>query len=179
VLVVFDALVALEASVAMIGLFWITKESVYVGAEPEGHGRGVRLTPEGLQAVGTGQQGFWSWADVREVTVHDVQVRSSTRWLVNNVMDTVLDMATGGGEVPPAFELHVRTDEEKAELTVYTAAVGGYVQSEYELSVELLDRFVDGRADVARLLEWGRAEGDGVTPWRAAREALLTSWAAA
>ncbi len=114
--------------------------------------------------MGTGQEGFWSWADVREVTVHDVQVRSSTRWLVNNVMDTVLDMATGGGEAPPAFELHVRTDEEKAELTVYTAAVGGYVQSEYELSVALLNRFVDGTADVARLLEWGSVEGDGVTP---------------
>ncbi|MET7719309.1 hypothetical protein [Streptomyces mirabilis] len=177
--VVLDVLVVLEAPVAMIGLFWITKESVYVGAEPEGYGRGVRLTPEGLQAVGTGREGFWSWADVREVTVHDVQVRSSTRWLVNNVMDTVLDMATGGGEAPPAFELHVRTDEEKAELTVYTAAVGGYVQSEYELSVALLNRFVDGTADVARLLEWGSVEGDGVTPWRAAREALLTSWASA
>lgn len=43
--VVLDVLVVLEAPVAMIGLFWITKESVYVGAEPEGYGRGVRLTP--------------------------------------------------------------------------------------------------------------------------------------
>lgn len=163
----------------MIGLFWITKESVYVGAEPEGYGRGVRLTPEGLEAVGTDQKGFWPWADVRAVTVHDVQVRSSTRWLVNSVVDTVLDVATGGGEAPPAFELHVRTDEEKVELTAYNAAVGGYVQSEYELSVALLDRFVDGSADVARLLEWGSAEGDGVTPWRAAREALLRSWSVA
>ncbi|MER5403709.1 hypothetical protein [Streptomyces sp. NPDC002769] len=173
-----DAFV-LEAPVAMIGLFWITEESVYVGAEPAGNGRGVRLTPEGLEAVGTDQKGFWAWRDVRAVTVHDAQVRSSTRWLVNSVMDTVLDVATGGGEAPPAFELHVRTDKEKAELTVYTAAVGGYVQSEYELSLDLLNRFVDGTADVARLLEWGSVEGDGVTPWRAAREALLRSWAAA
>ncbi|QFZ78843.1 hypothetical protein GFH48_19620 [Streptomyces fagopyri] len=164
---------------AMIGLFWITEESVYVGAEPAGNGRGVRLTPEGLEAVGTGQKGFWAWRDVRAVTVHDAQVRSSTRWLVNSVMDTMLDVATGGGEAPPAFELHVRTDAEKTGLTVYTAAVGGYVQSEYELSLDLLDRFVEGTADVARLLEWGSAEGGGVTPWRAAREALLRSWAAA
>ncbi|MFG2476641.1 hypothetical protein [Streptomyces fagopyri] len=169
----------LETPVAMIGLFWITEESVYVGAEPAGNGRGVRLTPEGLEAVGTGQKGFWAWRDVRAVTVHDAQVRSSTRWLVNSVMDTMLDVATGAGEAPPAFELHVRTDGEKAELTVYTAAVGGYVQSEYELSLDLLDRFVEGTADVARLLEWGSAEGGGVTPWRAAREALLRSWAAA
>ncbi|QIY67481.2 MULTISPECIES: hypothetical protein [unclassified Streptomyces] len=167
----------LEAPVAMIGLFWITEKSVYVGAEPAGNGRGVRLTPEGLEAVGTDQKGFWAWRDVRAVTVHDVQVRSSTRWLVNSVMDTVLDVATGGGEAPPAFELHVATDEEKAELTVYTAAVGGYVQSEYELSLDLLNRFVEGTADVSRLLEWGSAEGDGITPWRAAREALLRSWA--
>ena len=161
----------------MIGLFWITKESVYVGAEPEGYGRGVRLTPEGLEAVGTDQEGFWAWADVREATVHYAQVRSSTQWLVNSVMDTVLDVAAGGGEAPPAFELHVSTDHEKAELTVHSAAVGGYVQSEYELSLVLLERFVDGTADVARLVEWGSVDGGGATPWRAAREALLRSWA--
>jgi len=161
----------------MIGLFWITEESVYLGAEPEGYGRGVRLTPEGLEAVGTDQRGFWAWADVRAVDVHYVQVRSSTGWLVHSVADTVLDLAAGGGEAPPAFEIHVRTDTEKAELTVHCAAVGGYVQSEYELSLELLDRLVDGTVDVGRLLEWGRAEGSGATPWRPAREALLTSWA--
>ncbi|MFF4347400.1 hypothetical protein [Streptomyces sp. NPDC001530] len=162
----------------MIGLFWITEESVYVGAEPEGYGRGVRLTPEGIEAVGTDQKGFWAWADVRAVSVQYAQVRSSTRWLVHSVADTVLDLAIGGGEAPPAFEVHVRTDEEKAELTVHSAAVGGYVQSEYELSLELLERFVDGTADVARLLEWGRADGGGATPWRVAREALLRSWVA-
>ncbi|MHA5054581.1 hypothetical protein [Streptomyces sp. SD15] len=162
---------------SMIGLFWITKESVYVGAEPEGNGRGVRLTPDGLEALGTDQKGFWAWTDIREVTVHYATVRSSTQWLVNSTMDTVLDVATGGGNAPAAFEIHVRTDEEKAELTVYAAPVGGYVQSEYELSLTLLDRFVDGTVDVARLLEWGSVEGDGVTPWRVAREALLRSWA--
>lgn len=163
----------------MIGLFWITEERVYVGAEPAGAGRGVRLTPQGLEAVGADQRGFWAWRDLRAVTVHDAQVRSSTRWLVNSVTDTVLDLAVGGGEAPAAFGLRVRTDEEKAELTVYTAAIGGYVQSEYELSVALLERFVDGTADVARLLEWGSAEGGGATPWRSAREALLRSWTAA
>ncbi|MGW1500413.1 hypothetical protein ACWCQW_17815 [Streptomyces mirabilis] len=177
--VALDVLVVLEAFVAMIGLFWITKESVYVGAEPEGYGRGVRLTPEGLQAVGTGQKGFWSWADVRAVTVHYAKVRSSTRWLVGSMVDTVIDLSMGGGDAPSAFELHVQTDEEKAELTVYTAPVGGYVQSEYELSVALLERFAEGTADVGRLLEWGSVEGGGATPFRAAREALLTSWAAA
>ena len=45
--------------------------------------------------------------------------------------------------------------------------------------MDLLERFVDGRADVSRLAEWGLEEGDGVTPWRQAREALLRSRAAA
>ncbi|WP_435229585.1 hypothetical protein [Streptomyces sp. Tue6028] len=161
----------------MIGLFWITEESVYLGAEPEGHARGVRLTPEGIQAVGTDQQAFWPWPEVRGVAVHYAPVRSSTRWLVNSVADTVIDLATGGADTPPAFEVHVSTDAETAELTVYGAAVGGYVQSEYELSVDLLERLVDGTVDVDRLLEWGRTDGAGVTPWRPAREALLRSWA--
>ncbi|WP_330310213.1 MULTISPECIES: hypothetical protein [unclassified Streptomyces] len=162
----------------MIGLFWITEESVHLGAEPEGQGRGVRLTPEGLKAVGADQRGSWAWADVRAVDVHHVQVRASTGWLMHSVADTVLDLGAGIGEAPPPFELHVRTaTDETAELTVHCAVPGGYVQSEYELSLELLHRFVDGTADVARLLEWGRAEGGGTTPWRPAREALLRSWA--
>ncbi|WP_238431800.1 hypothetical protein [Streptomyces cavernae] len=162
----------------MVGLFWITRESVYVGAEPEGSGWGVRLTPEGVEGLGTDQKGFWAWADVQEVSVHYAPVRSSSRWLVNTAVDTVIDVAVGGGATPPSFEIHVRTADEKAELSVYSAPVGGYVQSEYDLSVALLERFVDGTVDVARLLEWGHAEGDGVTPWRPAREALLKSWAA-
>ncbi|MEU9213608.1 hypothetical protein AB0D27_38350 [Streptomyces sp. NPDC048415] len=169
--------ISLEAPVAMIGLFWITEESVYVGAEPEGYGRGVRLTPEGIQAVGTDQRGFWAWADVRALSVHYAPVRSSTRWLVSSVGDTVVGLAAGGGQAPSAFELHVRTAEEKAELTVHSAAVGGYVQSEYDLSLDLLHHFTTGTANVTRLLDWARTDGADTTPWRPAREALLRSWA--
>lgn len=91
----------------MIGLFWITEESVHLGAEPEGQGRGVRLTPEGLEAVGTvgtvgtDQRGSWAWADIRAVDIHHVQVRASTGWLMHSVADTVLDLAAGIGETPP------------------------------------------------------------------------------
>lgn len=161
----------------MVGLFWINRESVYVGAEPEGYGPGVRLTPEGVEALGEGQRGFWAWADVLELSVHYAEVRSSSRWMVNSVVDTILSVGTAM-EAPAAFEVHVRTAGEKAELTVYAAPVGGYVQTEYDLSVALLERFADGTADLARLMEWGREEGDGITPWRQAREALLRSWAA-
>jgi len=163
---------------AMVGLFWITEEFVYVGAEPVGYGRGVRLTAEGIEAVGADQGGAWAWADVRAVTVHDVKVRSAVRALVGHVLDGVTTAVTGDYEPPGAFEVHVETADEKAELAVY-AAVGGYVASEYELSLALLERLVAAPADVSALLDWGRVHAAAGTLRREEREALLRTWAAA
>ena len=50
---------------------------------------------------------------------------------------------------------------------------GGYVPSEYELSVALLERFVERAADVGELAEWGRAHAGERAPGREEREALL------
>jgi hypothetical protein len=162
---------------AMVGLFWITESSVYVGAEPEGYGRSVRLTPIGVEGLGTGQQGIWGWSEVGALSVHYARVRSGARWLVGTAVNTVLDAATGGGDIPGAFEVHVETKEgATVELTTYTAAVNAYHESEYELSVALLERITAGVADVSALLAWGREHAAEGTPGRDEREALLRAW---
>jgi hypothetical protein len=161
---------------AMVGLFWITETSVYVGAQPDGCGRGVRLTADGVEALGTDQEGRWAWSDMRSVTVHCAPVRSGSRWVVGAVVNTVLDVASGGGDMPPVFEVHVEDGDGTTELDTYSAALHGYTEAEYDLSVTLLQRFVAGIANVSVLLEWGRVYAAGGTPRREEREALLRGW---
>lgn len=167
---------------AMVGLFWITEKSVYLGAEPAGYGPGVRLTADGVEALGTDQEGCWAWADVRFLRVHLAPVRrKASGWkAVSDAVDTALDVAglvLGGiGDAPPVFEVHVETEDGTTELDTYGAATRGYTESEYDLSVTLLQRFVTGIADVSALLEWGHAYAAEGTPGREEREALLRGW---
>lgn len=58
----------------------------------------------------------------------------------------------------------------------FGAAPRGYAESEYDLSVTLLQRFVTGIADVSALLEWGRTHVVEGTLGREEREALLREW---
>lgn len=161
---------------AMVGLFWITETSVYVGAEPEGSGWSVRLSADGVEALGTNQEGTWAWSEVRSVGVHCAPVRSGAKWVVGAVVNTVLDVAAGGGELPPPFEVHVEDEGGTTVLDTYSAALHGYTETEYDLSVTLLQRFVTGIANVSALREWGRAHAAEGTPKRQEREALLRGW---
>ncbi|WP_189787679.1 hypothetical protein [Streptomyces capitiformicae] len=164
---------------AMVGLFWIAEDGgVYVGAEPEGYARAVRLTRDGLEGLGTDQRGHWGWAEVRSVAVRDVRARSSARLFASTAVDMALNVVGVGTDLPGLFEVHVETADGTVELDTYAApAIGGYVQSEYDLSVALLERFVAGTADVDALAEWGRAHAGEGTPGREEREALLRKWA--
>ncbi|MFJ9589505.1 hypothetical protein [Streptomyces acidicola] len=167
---------------AMVGLFWITEKSVYIGAEPAGYGPGVRLTADGVEALGTDQEGCWAWADVRSVDVHFAPVRrKASGWkAVGRVLGTALDVVDvvlgGTPETPPVFEVHVETADGTTELDAYAAASRGYTESEYDLSVTLLQRFVTGIADVSALLEWGCTHVVEGTLGREEREALLRGW---
>lgn len=166
---------------AMVGLFWIGEDSVYVGAEPVGAASGVRLTEDGVETLGAGQGRFWAWGEVVRIGTAGVPVRSRVRRMASLAFDAVLVAATGAGELPPAFLVELATAEETVEVSVHTAVAGGiYQPSEYELSVALLERLADGGAEVVGdLLAWGREHAAGGTPPREEREALLRKWAGA
>ncbi|MFF9775101.1 hypothetical protein ACF1HJ_15770 [Streptomyces sp. NPDC013978] len=165
---------------AMVGLFWIAEDGgVYVGAQPEGFGPGVRLTRDWVEGLGTGQSAVWGWSEIRSATVRYVRIRSSARLLATTAVDLVTNAVAGGGDAAAAFEVHLETVDRTVELNAQSAAaLGGYVQSEYDLSVALLDRLVAGTADVETLARWGRAHAAEGTPRREQREALLRAWAA-
>lgn len=164
---------------AMVGLFWIAEDGgVYVGAQPEGYGPGVRLTRDWVEGLGTGQSAVWGWSEIRSATVRYVRIRSSARLLATTAVDLVTNAVAGGGDAAAAFEVHLETADRTVELNAQSAAaLGGYVQSEYDLSVALLDRLVAGTADVETLARWGRAHAVEGTPRREQREALLREWA--
>ncbi|MGI5196189.1 hypothetical protein ACQEVY_21465 [Streptomyces sp. CA-288835] len=161
---------------AMVGLFWIAEGDVYVGAKPSGLAPGVRLTPEGVVALGDRQSGLWPWDDVRALTVNDVPVKSLRRQA-----GALLEMALAAASWPdeaPTMTVSIETVDKDAELTAY-AAVAWYSQEEYDLSLTLLSHLAAGeatlRATLAAMAQWGRAQEDG-SPRAAEREGLLREW---
>ncbi|WFB10300.1 hypothetical protein LRS74_27125 [Streptomyces sp. LX-29] len=170
---------------AMVGLFWIVEGDVYVGAKPSGLAPGVRLTPEGVVALGDGQDGLYLWEDVNALTVDGVPVKSLKRQagaVKDLVLGTVMSLTLSvdmGGEAPPLMTVSVGTPDGDHELAAYVAAANGYSPTEVDLSRALLARLTEGAATMATTLaamsEWGRA-WEGGTPRAAEREALLREW---
>ncbi|MCZ0982777.1 hypothetical protein O1L60_38280 [Streptomyces diastatochromogenes] len=173
---------------AMVGLFWIAEGDVYVGAKPTGQAPGVRLTPDGVVALGDGQSGLHLWEDVRALTVSDVPVKSLKRqvgMVTDMALDIVMNLAMTlgpgvGGEAPPVMALDLESHDGTHELKAYVAAAVGYSPEEVELSRALLSRLTEGAATMATTLaamsEWGRS-WEGGTPRGAQREELLRRWA--
>ncbi|WP_255308424.1 hypothetical protein [Streptomyces marincola] len=162
----------------MVGLFWITEDSVYLGAEPAGTASGVRLTEEGVETLGAGREAFWSWPEVERIDVRDVPVRSAPRRLVSMALGTLYSAVTGDGEHPPAWTVRVETADGAAEVEVHAAVAGGtYTPAEYVLSRTVLGRLASGGTTVGDLVAWRLDRPTGDSPPRGAREALLRTWA--
>lgn len=164
---------------AMVGLFWIAEGDVYVGAKPAGLAPGVRLTPEGVLALGDKQSGMWPWEDVRALTVDDVPVKSLKRQ-VGAVVDLALTVGLGGSDEAPTMTVRLTDAEgEETELTAYTAAAVGYSRTEYDLSRALLARLTEGAGTLLTTLtamsDWGRRH-EGGSPRAAQRVELLREW---
>ncbi|MFF8785714.1 hypothetical protein [Streptomyces sp. NPDC015125] len=171
----------------MVGLFWIAEGDVYVGAKPSGLAPGVRLTPEGVVALGDGQSGLYLWEDVHALTVADVPVTSLKRHVgavkdlaLGTVANLALPMGPGRVyEAPAMMTLCVQSPDDDHELTAYVAAAVGYSPTEVDLSRALLSRLTEGAATMATTLaamsEWGRA-WEGRSPRRVEREGLLRRW---
>ena len=148
---------------AMVGLFWITDDAVYIGAEPAGTASGVRLSQDGVEVLGR-NAGTWSWAEVCGIEVADVAVRALPQRWVSQAVDVVTSALTGGGELPPPFTVRVTTADGSVETDAYTAVAGGfYGPTEYELSRTLLARLVDGRTALDDLLQWRRDRAGDTT----------------
>ncbi|OLZ69813.1 hypothetical protein AV521_15805 [Streptomyces sp. IMTB 2501] len=172
---------------AMVGLFCIVGSDVYLGAKPSGLAPGVRLTAEGVVALGDRQSGLYLWEDVHALTVAEVPVKSLKRQagaVRDLALGLVLDVALSGGvsltgEDPPTMTVRVESTVGEDELTAYVAAAAGYSQTEVDLSRALLSRLTEGAATMATTLvamsEWGRA-WEGGSPRRAEREGLLRAW---
>lgn len=171
-----------ETPMTMVGLFWITEECVYLGAEPTGTAPGVRLTEGGVEVLGQEQDGrSWGWDEVRGLDVRDVAVRSERRRLASMAFDSFVVLFTGDGELPPQFTVCVETEGDgTVEASVLAAVTGGiHTPGEYELSRTLLARLADGTTTVGELVGWRREEPEDVAPTREQRLALLREWTAA
>ncbi|MDX3540998.1 hypothetical protein PV721_43345 [Streptomyces sp. MB09-01] len=162
---------------AMVGLFWVTPDAVYVGSPPSAIGGCVRLTGDGLQAVDPDGSRAWTWEELRSAVVEDVPVDGPSgraAKLLGSVLSAAVDAFLGEG--PPEMTLRLETENGPERVTVH-AAVAGYGAEETALSQDLLARFVARTADPRTLEAWGREHAPQGTPKPPARESLLRTWA--
>ncbi|MEW2139532.1 hypothetical protein AB0892_23615 [Streptomyces sp. NPDC005409] len=166
---------------AMVGLFWITEDSVYVGSPPNAEGHCVRITSEGVQARGSDCVRAWPWSILRSISLEAVPVEGDARGggrFLAAVLEAVVTLASSyGGEEPPQMFLVLET-EGGAEKVQVSAATKRYTSREITLSQHLLARFRAGTAAPGTLTAW-RREHRGGTPKPPEREALLGEWARA
>ncbi|MFD7438752.1 hypothetical protein [Streptomyces sp. NPDC059861] len=163
---------------AMVGLFWVTPDTVYVGSPPAADGSCVRLTADGVEAVNAEGSQAWSWSGLRSMVVEDVPMEGPLGRAAG-LFGSMLSAVAGAflGEGPPRMTLRLETENGSEEVTVYSAAAGGYGARETALSQNLLARFVAGTADPGAVQAWGRDHGSERTPKPRVREALLHAWA--
>ncbi|MFD6888413.1 hypothetical protein [Streptomyces sp. NPDC059957] len=164
---------------AMVGLFWITEDAVYVGSPPNAEGHCVRLTSEGVRAHGPDGVRSWPWPSLRSAVVEAVPVRNSAKRagrVLVAVLEAVLTLETGyGHEGPPLMVLTLATEDGREDLMV-PAATSGYTSREIALSQHLLARYREGTSDPGTLTAWSRNHL-GASPPPPEREALLREWA--
>ncbi|OEJ30487.1 hypothetical protein BGK67_03170 [Streptomyces subrutilus] len=163
---------------AMVGLFWVTPDAVYVGSPPAADGGCVRLSADGLESRDPEGSRTWAWDGLRSAVVADVPAEGRAG-RAPKFLGSMVSAALGAflGEGPPEMTLRLGTEYGPQELKVYSAAAGGYGAEEAALSQDLLARFVAGTADPRVVEAWGRAHGLEGTPKPREREALLRAWA--
>ncbi|MGP3683530.1 hypothetical protein ACTVZO_02260 [Streptomyces sp. IBSNAI002] len=163
---------------AMVGLFWVTPDAVYVGSPPAADGGCVRLGADGLEAVDPDGSRSWGWDGLSAAVVEDVPTEGPAG-RAPKFLGSIVSAAVGAflGEGPPEMTLRLETGGGPQELTVHSAAAGGYGAEEAALSQELLSRFVAGTADPRVIGAWGREHGLEGTPKPREREVLLRAWA--
>ncbi|MCX5588877.1 hypothetical protein [Streptomyces erythrochromogenes] len=162
---------------AMVGLFWITEESVHLGSPPDAEEHYVRITSEGVQARDGDGTRAWPWSGLRSAVVEAAPVEGEAggggRFLAA-VLEAVVTLGSSyGGGTPPQMLLVLESDDGTEEVRVWAAAKG-YTSQEIALSQRLLTRFREGAADPGTLMAWSRDHGG--TPRPPEREALLREW---
>lgn len=160
---------------AMVGLFWITEDSVYVGSPTAVDGRSVRLDTEGVEAVDPDGSRAWTWADLRSATVEGVTVRGTIGARLGLAVEALLSAGAGLGSGSPEMTLRLVTADATEDVPV-PAAASGYGSEEIALSQSVLARFVAGTAEPATLVAWGRHNSGRGAPKPREREELLRAW---
>ncbi|MFF8479133.1 hypothetical protein [Streptomyces sp. NPDC015414] len=155
----------------MAGLFWITPETVYLGAPPSTTPSAVTLGPTGLTILGP-QAGFWLWKHIAGLTVEDAPTRSTMARSLAAALAVIL-----GPQSPTEMTVRLETtDGSKLAIPVHSAAAFAYTICEVDLSQGLLDQMVRGKTSPASFTKWLRTSACTRPLRPAKREALLHHW---
>ncbi|MFH9138225.1 hypothetical protein [Streptomyces sp. NPDC017524] len=164
----------------MIGLFWIERDKVCLGSPPTEEDPGVFLFPTRLSVGAGARRQAWSWADVTDLQVLDVPVRSSAARWATRVTSVVAAALNAWGPDGPTMMTAVvcARDGKRVETPVFSGAATAYTQREVDLSLGLLSHFVRGSATPALLTRWRHENQPSAVLHAHEREAVLDGWMA-
>ncbi|MFE3677432.1 hypothetical protein [Streptomyces griseus] len=164
----------------VIGLFWVERDRVCLGSPPIDEDPGVFLSPTRL-SVGEGvRRQSWSWADLTDVRVRDVPVRSSAARWATRVTSVVAAALNAWGPQGPTMMTAVvcARDGRRVETPVFAGAATAYTRREVDLSLGLLSHFVRGGAAPDLLTRWWDENQPSDVLHSRERERVLESWTA-
>lgn len=159
----------------MIGLLWIERDRVCLGSPPVEEDPGVFLFPARLSVGEGAHQQSWPWADVTDLQVLDVPVRSAAaRWATRVTSVVAAALNAWGPDGPSMMTAVVCTrGDQRVETPVFSGAATGYTQREVDLSLGLLSHFVRGSASPALLTQWWQENQPSEVLHSTEREAVL------
>ncbi|MGW2743168.1 hypothetical protein [Streptomyces sp. NPDC001450] len=161
-----------------VGLFWVTADSVYLGAPATAPAPNVVLRASGLHVTGPHPR-EWSWSDIVGLEVTEVPTRSTLqRWATNaaSFAAAALDAWVPGS--PTEMTVSITTPDNTLQTPVYSSAAVAYSPREADLSHQLIGHFTEGAATPAVMTEWwAQTRPERVLRSRE-REALLELWLA-
>ncbi|MFJ6143756.1 MULTISPECIES: hypothetical protein [Streptomyces] len=164
----------------MIGLFWLEQDKVCLGSPPVEEDPGVFLFPSQLSIGEGASRQAWPWADVTDLQVLDIPVRSTAaRWTarLTSVVAAALNAWAPGG--PSMMTAVVCAGENhRVETPVFSGAATAYTQREVDLSLGLLSHFVRGSASPSLLTQWWQENQPSDVLHSHEREAVLEGWLA-
>lgn len=107
----------------MIGLFWIEQGKVCLGSPPVEEDPGVFLFPSRLSVGEGASQQAWPWADVTDLQVLDIPVRSTAaRWTARLTSVVAAALNAWGPARPPPTHNGRSTSRSVCFPTSYGAA---------------------------------------------------------
>jgi hypothetical protein len=161
---------------ATVGLFWVSADSVYVGAPATAPAPNMVLTTAGPRVTGPHPR-EWTWSDLAGLEITEVPTRSAPqRWATHAASFVAAALDAWVPSSPTEMTVSVIAPDGTYRTPVYSSASVAYSPREVALSRRLLSDFTQGTATPAVMTEWWEQTRPTKILRSREREAVLELW---